>query len=259
MMTSSTYRTQCSIDTCAKIPFIKGQRSSRCESCEVIMMLWAGLVVARVSVAFVVLGASSVQASARATSTSVDGLYQASGAATTATTTMLTLVGAEMLCGAALAEAQRLRLKPVSVAVVNAAGQLLVHKVQDGAPGLVADLALAKARSCLALNIPTRTLRDSYAQAKPTQLNAMGAVAGGQLAPFPGASAPTLKTTPLRRWRPRSRPRGHRRRHRRLRRQLRAGRALRHYGCEASRLCTGPSHQRPLGVMSLRARIGIKG
>lgn len=125
--------------------------------------------------AFALLAAWSVQAS----SPTLD--Y-----ATTATTTMLTLVGAELLCDAALAEAERLRLKPVSVAVVNAAGQLLVHKVQDGAPGLVADLALAKARSCLALNVPTRALRDNYAQAKPTQLNAMGAVAGGQLAPFPG-------------------------------------------------------------------------
>lgn len=99
---------------------------------------------------------------------------------------LLTLAGAEQLCDAALAEATRLSLQPLSVAVVNGCGQLLIHKVQDGAGSLVPDIALAKARSCLAFSCSTRTLRDKYAEAKPTQLTSMGAIAGGQFAPFPG-------------------------------------------------------------------------
>mmetsp|Transcript_643 Transcript_643/g.1749 ORF Transcript_643/g.1749 Transcript_643/m.1749 type:complete len:158 (-) Transcript_643:45-518(-) len=106
--------------------------------------------------------------------------------AVTKTVATLNLAGAEGLCDAALAEAQRLKIKPVSVAIVNGAGQILLHKVQDGAPSLTPNMALAKARTCLTLNTSTRTLRDKYAAAKPTQLAAMGAIAGGHFAPFPG-------------------------------------------------------------------------
>ncbi|KAJ8603276.1 hypothetical protein CTAYLR_006962 [Chrysophaeum taylorii] len=98
----------------------------------------------------------------------------------------LTLAGAEMLCNAALAEAQRLGLAPLSVAIVAASGKLLLHKAQDGTAGLVPDIALAKAQTCLALNTSSRRLREKYAKDKPTQLAAMGAIAGGQFAPFPG-------------------------------------------------------------------------
>jgi len=94
--------------------------------------------------------------------------------------------GAEGISKAALQEARSLKLKPVSVAVVDVAGRLLMHRCEDGVGTLVSDLALAKAKSCMMLKMSTRQLREKYAVEKPTQLAAMGIVSPGGMAPFPG-------------------------------------------------------------------------
>jgi len=98
---------------------------------------------------------------------------------------MLTLDAADAMCNAALAEAKRLKIRPVTVAVVDAAGQAVVVKRQDGCTKASAAIALAKAQSCTNLGMDTRTLRDKYVE-RPMQNIAMVVITGGEIAPFPG-------------------------------------------------------------------------
>lgn len=89
------------------------------------------------------------------------------------------------MCSGALMEARKLAIKPVAVAVVDVAGRVLIHRCEDGLGTLTPDIALAKAKTCVALNMSTRMLKEKYATEKPTQLNAIAALSGG-FAPFPG-------------------------------------------------------------------------
>lgn len=94
--------------------------------------------------------------------------------------------GADAISVAALTEARRLGIKPVSVAVVDVAGRLLMHRSEDGVGTLTPGIALAKSKTCVSMNISSRMHREKYAAEKPTQLTALGQIAGGQFAPFPG-------------------------------------------------------------------------
>jgi len=71
--------------------------------------------------------------------------------------------------------------------VCDPAGRVVVQKVEADCANLIPAVALAKARTCTGLGASTRALRDKYASAKPTQLAALGNIAGpGEFAPFPG-------------------------------------------------------------------------
>jgi len=107
---------------------------------------------------------------------------------------ILTLEAADEMTNVALREAAARGFNPVSVIVVNAAGQMLVHKTMLGTPSIFPAFAREKANLCIGMGCPSRTLPDKYVNAegigpKMPQMLAMalGAAAGNQpIAPFPG-------------------------------------------------------------------------
>ena len=99
----------------------------------------------------------------------------------------LTLSAADRIADAAIEAALALPSAPkICVTVVDAAGATIVSKRMDGARPLIPAIAAAKAESCVGMGMSTRELKEKYAEAKPTQLAAMGDIAGGRFAPFPG-------------------------------------------------------------------------
>ena len=107
---------------------------------------------------------------------------------------ILTLEAADEMTNVALREAAARGFNPVSVIVVNAAGQMLVHKTMLGTPSIFPEFAKEKANLCIGMGVPSRTPPEKYVNAegigpKMPQMLAMslGAAAGNQpIAPFPG-------------------------------------------------------------------------
>lgn len=97
----------------------------------------------------------------------------------------LTLQTAETLAQTCLAHAAALKLKPLTVAVVDAAGVLKVLLRQDGTSLLRPDIAQGKARGAVAMGLGSRALFER-AQAQPYFIQSMNALAGGALVPVPG-------------------------------------------------------------------------
>ena len=64
---------------------------------------------------------------------------------------ILTLEAADEMTNVALREAAARGFNPVSVIVVNAAGQMLVHKTMLGTPSIFPEFAREKANLCLSL------------------------------------------------------------------------------------------------------------
>jgi uncharacterized protein GlcG (DUF336 family) len=94
----------------------------------------------------------------------------------------LGLGAADQIAAAALAEARRLKLAPLAVAVLDAGGHLVVFKREDHAGILRFDIAFAKAWGALGMGFGTREL----ATRSPTFVNALAAMSGGRIAPSPG-------------------------------------------------------------------------
>jgi glc operon protein GlcG len=111
------------------------------------------------------------------------------GAATAQTreARVLTLEGARRIAAAAEAEAQR-RGWSVTIAVVDAAGELLYLQRADDAASNTADFALAKARTAARFRRPTRALDSVVAGGRPHLLAIDGAlpIEGGLPIEFDG-------------------------------------------------------------------------
>ena len=75
----------------------------------------------------------------------------------------LTLENAESLARAALREARRLALNPMSIAVIDASANLKFALREDGAGLAGVDIALGKARAALAFNCTSRQIADALA------------------------------------------------------------------------------------------------
>jgi len=87
----------------------------------------------------------------------------------------LTLEGAKLVAGAAVAEAQR-RAIAVTIAVADIGGHLLYLERMDGAPAASPDNATAKARTCALFGgIATNDLDEMTAR-RPGMLNLPGIV-----------------------------------------------------------------------------------
>lgn len=93
----------------------------------------------------------------------------------------LTLSHANTIIAAALAEAARLELKPLTVAVLDAGGHVIALQRQDGASNLRPQLATAKAAGALALGVSSRQIA-AMAHDRPQFVGALAAL---------GASAAT--------------------------------------------------------------------
>ncbi|HUK58657.1 MAG TPA: heme-binding protein [Stellaceae bacterium] len=96
----------------------------------------------------------------------------------------LTLVEAREFADRAIERARGARLH-VSVAVLNALGELVQLDRMDGAPSLTSDVAEAKARTALNLQKPTSEAAREFAH-DPGRLALLEKVARFSLVPLPG-------------------------------------------------------------------------
>lgn len=98
---------------------------------------------------------------------------------------MLTLEKAREILAAARAKGRELGLKPLTVAVLDAAGNLKALEREDGASNMRPDIAIGKANGALAMGLGSRALFER-AKAEPFFIQAMNELAGGSLVPVPG-------------------------------------------------------------------------
>jgi len=111
-------------------------------------------------------------------------------------TACLSLKTANTIAAAVVEAAVRNSFKPITVTIVDPAGNIIVVQRMDGcAPGAFPEYSLAKARAAVYLLMPSRDFRDRYTPvgtskpqdfSKLSQLFAMVEISGSQIAPFPG-------------------------------------------------------------------------
>ncbi len=98
---------------------------------------------------------------------------------------MLDLAKASAIVDKALEQARALKLPPLTVAVLDAAGCLVSFKREDGTSLLRPDIAQAKAYGALAMGMGSRAIA-ARAAVSPAFISAVNALAGGRLIPVPG-------------------------------------------------------------------------
>ncbi len=97
----------------------------------------------------------------------------------------LTLTQAQSIVTAALAEARRLTLKPMVVAVLDARGAYKALAAEDGTSLKRAEIAHGKAHGALTLGMGSRAIA-KRAEEQAYFIAAVSHVAGGALIPVPG-------------------------------------------------------------------------
>ena len=97
----------------------------------------------------------------------------------------LTLNHAQKLAENCLSLAAEMGLKPLTVAVLDAAGNLKVLLRQDGTSTLRPEIAQGKAKGAIALGMGSRAIFER-AKEQPYFIQSMNALAGGALVPVPG-------------------------------------------------------------------------
>lgn len=98
----------------------------------------------------------------------------------------INLAKARDLIDAALAEAARLGLKPLTLGVFDPAGSLIALHRQDGAPTIGPQVVAGKVGGALALGVPSRRVGELTVE-RPHVLGAIGALAPHGMVPAAGA------------------------------------------------------------------------
>lgn len=98
---------------------------------------------------------------------------------------MTTLVQAEAVADATLQRGRELDAAPLTVAVLDAGGHLIVLKREDGSGILRPEIAIAKAYGSLGMGLSSREL-GRRAEKQPTFFAALTTIAGGRLATAAG-------------------------------------------------------------------------
>jgi uncharacterized protein GlcG (DUF336 family) len=101
------------------------------------------------------------------------------------TTNGLTLAQANAIVQAALAKGRELNLQPLTVAVLDAGGQVKAMQREDGSSLLRPEIATGKAFGALSLGLGGRELA-RRAQSMQGFMNALSDIAGGRAVPVPG-------------------------------------------------------------------------
>lgn len=99
--------------------------------------------------------------------------------------TDLSLDQAREIVAAARAEGRKLELNPLTVVVLDAAGNIKALEREDGASNLRPAIAIGKANGALAMGLGSRALFER-AKSEPFFIQAMNELAGGSLVPVPG-------------------------------------------------------------------------
>ncbi|MBL8384378.1 MAG: heme-binding protein [Burkholderiales bacterium] len=97
----------------------------------------------------------------------------------------LPLAAAAAIVDHAIAIGRRERLLPLAVAVLDAGGQLVAFKREDGCGVMRFDIAFGKAHGALGMGMSSRLIRDRLAQ-RPAFQGALAAASGGRFIPVPG-------------------------------------------------------------------------
>ncbi|KQT47535.1 GlcG protein [Aureimonas sp. Leaf454] len=97
----------------------------------------------------------------------------------------LTLAHARTIVAAAFEKAAALKLKPLTIAVLDAAGDLVALERQDGASPLRPAIAIGKANGAVQLGMGSRAIM-TRAESQPFFVQSMNALCGGSLVPVPG-------------------------------------------------------------------------
>ena len=97
----------------------------------------------------------------------------------------LTLAIAKTIVDATLAQARRLNLAPLAVAVLDAGGHLVAYQREDGAGIVRFDLAFGKAWGSLGMGFGTRELAQRAIRSA-TFVAALAAISNGRMVPSPG-------------------------------------------------------------------------
>ncbi|MBX9847289.1 MAG: heme-binding protein [Xanthobacteraceae bacterium] len=95
------------------------------------------------------------------------------------------LQAAETIADAALKAGEEAGLLPLTVAVLDVGGNIVVLKRQDGSGNLRADIAIGKAAGALGMGISSRTIRDRLKD-RPAFQSAIAAASDGRFIPVPG-------------------------------------------------------------------------
>jgi uncharacterized protein GlcG (DUF336 family) len=97
----------------------------------------------------------------------------------------LKLANAETIIDAALAEARKLKLAPLAVAVLDAGGHVIAFKREDGAGIVRFDIAYGKAWGALGMGFGTREIA-ARAEKFPAFITSLYAISQGRAVPSPG-------------------------------------------------------------------------
>lgn len=97
----------------------------------------------------------------------------------------LALAAAAKIVDAAIAIRAKAALLPLAIAVLDAGGNLVAFKREDGCGVLRFDIARGKAWAALGMGMPTRQIRDRLAQ-RPAFQGALAAASDGRFIPVPG-------------------------------------------------------------------------
>ena len=92
---------------------------------------------------------------------------------------------ARTIIAQALATGTDAGMKPLSVAVVDAGGNLIAFERGDGAPGGRFELADGKANACIMMGIPTSAIM-ARAEQQPYFVNALSVAYKGRFVPVTG-------------------------------------------------------------------------
>jgi uncharacterized protein GlcG (DUF336 family) len=99
--------------------------------------------------------------------------------------TSMPLKIAETIADEAFKASAEAKLLPLTVAVLDVGGNLVVLKRQDGSGILRADIAIGKAAGALGMGISSRTIRDRLKE-RPAFQSAIAAASDGRFIPVPG-------------------------------------------------------------------------
>ncbi len=99
--------------------------------------------------------------------------------------TSLPLEIAERMIDAAIAVRRKEKLLPLAIAVLDAGGNLVAFKRENGCGVLRCDIAFGKAWGALGMGMPTRMIRDRLAN-RPSFQSALAAASEGRFIPTPG-------------------------------------------------------------------------
>ena len=95
------------------------------------------------------------------------------------------LAVAEKIANEAIAAGHDVKLLPLTVAVLDAGGVLVVLKREDGSGVLRGDIAIGKAWGALGMGISSRHIRDRLKE-RPAFQSALAAASDGRFIPVPG-------------------------------------------------------------------------